>query len=389
MLDYPRFIAAPRVLILETQYFFDKSWLRAAESLGWTATTVSSTMVGSLSREDLATFFTTLAEFKPDFILTSNYAGMDAQGIIPRFLEDVRIPYVSWFTDTPRMILYNRELYNSPYSIAATWERAYTDYFKAIGFQHIHYMPLATDPTLFNAAPTTTHQRQLAFVGTSMAEQCAEAIEKFGHLPHVIPQVMQAFNADKITKETFIQGLECFLPSELLDPLNISERRNLELLINYEATRYQRECLGLALKDADLHVRGDVSWQRILDKDHVQGPLNYFEDLAPYYNSTAINLNSTSLQMPTAVNQRVFDCPAAGGFLITDDQADLYEQFDVLNEVVTYTSHDELIDKTAYYLEHPDERLAITQRARTRILNEHTHAHRLQGLEAFLKECFT
>jgi spore maturation protein CgeB len=92
--------------------------------------------------------------------------------------------------------------------------------------------------------------------------------------------------------------------------------------------------------------------------------------------------------MRDAVNQRVFDCPAAGGFLITDDQPDLHELFDAEKEVVTYTSLPELHDKISYYLKHPEERAAITRKARERVLTEHTHRHRLQALEAFLKPRF-
>lgn len=62
-------------------------------------------------------------------------------------------------------------------------------------------------------------------------------------------------------------------------------------------------------------------------------------------NGTAINVNQTSLQMRDAVNQRVFDCPAAGGFVITDNQPDLHEYFDVTREMVTYDSLGELSDK--------------------------------------------
>ncbi len=41
-----------------------------------------------------------------------------------------------------------------------------------------------------------------------------------------------------------------------------------------------------------------------------------------------------------------------------------------------------------YYLHHHDERQAIAARARERVLAEHTHAHRLQALEAYMKPLF-
>ena len=73
---------------------------------------------GSLTRDDIGQLFSTIGDFKPDFILASNFAGMDVDGMFSRFFEDARIPYVSWFTDTPRMILYGRKMHVSHYMVA-------------------------------------------------------------------------------------------------------------------------------------------------------------------------------------------------------------------------------------------------------------------------------
>lgn len=384
-LEYPRFTGPTRVLLLETEYFFDASWRRAAESLGWGVASVRSAMTGGLSREDLRSLFTSIAEFKPHFVLTSNYAGMDVGGIFARFFEDARIPYVSWFTDTPRMILYGREMYVSEYSVAATWERAYTAHFKALGFKHVPFMPLATDPDLFKGDAADSFDRNLAFVGTSMIEQAHEALEKHAHLPQVVEAVARAFSEGRVTRDRFSQGIAQIISAEVLEPLNASELRNLELLINYEATRRLREELVLALAPQGIEVRGDPLWRGVYGK--VDGPVGYYDDLATFYRRTAVNVNTTSLQMRSAVNQRVFDCPAAGGFLLTDKQNDLDEFFDE-GEMIRYETIEDLRGKAAWYLQHPEERRKIILRGQKRVLAAHTHAHRLGALESYLKAHF-
>jgi spore maturation protein CgeB len=384
LLDYPKFAGATRVLILETGYFFDQIWARTARSLGWEAQSVSSAMVGGLTHEQLASLFKTLAEFKPDFILTSNFSGMDTLGIFGRFFEDVRIPYVSWFTDPPHMILYGRDLYLSDYVVAATWERAYLPQYQRLGFKHVHFMPHAADPAMFSGAPEIHTERALAFVGTSMIEQTREAFEKHEHLPHVVAAMQQAFDAGRINRHNYNLGLEAMLDPEIIAPLDASERRNLELLINYEATRRQRLELVQALAPLGVLVRGDENWRSVYAK--VGGPVDFFRDLAGFYRGTAVNVNNTSLQMECAVNQRVFDCPAAGGFLLSDAQPDMEQFFDLGKEAIVYHSLDEAHDLAAWYTDHPEERLAITEAARRRIQAEHQHAHRLTALENFLKE---
>ena len=383
-LDYRKFAGPTRMLILETQYFFDQSWVRAAQSLGWEARTVPSVIVGDLTRDDVERLFRALAEFQPDFILTSNYAGMDALGMFARFFEDARIPYVSWFTDTPRMILFNRTVHCSYYAVAAAWERAYMPHLTGLGFEHVLYMPLATDPALFHGDPATDFDRDLAFVGTSMIEQTNEAWDKLGHRPEAIEAIRQAIENGRATREHFAQGVETILDARLLESLDTSERRNVELAIVYEWTRRQRESMVQRLERLGVEVRGDPNWAQITSR--CDGPVGYFNDLAPFYRSTAVNLNITSLQMRSAVNQRVFDCPAAGGFLVTDAQGDLAELFDLDTEVITYTSLDELEDKVTYYLAHPNERRTVVQHAQRRIAAQHTHAHRLEALEAYLSE---
>lgn len=372
------------MLILTTQYFFDTSWVRAAESLGWKTATVPSAMVGGITSDQLRQLFTVLTEFKPDFILTSNFSGMDALGIFGRFFEDARIPYVSWFTDTPRMILYERVVHCSYYTVAATWERAYEPHLRNLGFQHVFFMPHATDPFLFRGTPACIPDRPVAFVGTSMIKQAEEAWDVLEESVDLFDAVRCAFEEGRVTRGSFARGVETIIDAELLSRCDARQRRHVELCIVYEGTRRMREALVRALAPINIEVRGDAEWGRI--HGNVDGDLNYFKDLAPYYRSTAVNVNVTSLQMFTSVNQRVFDCPAAGGFLITDAQSDLYELFEVGTEAVTYDTFEELADKTRHFLRRPDLRRAVIEKAQRRIAAQHTHAHRLQSLEAFLKE---
>jgi spore maturation protein CgeB len=154
----------------------------------------------------------------------------------------------------------------------------------------------------------------------------------------------------------------------------------------YEGTRRIRAALVQRLAPLGIEVHGDPEWQRVHDRCF--GDLGYFDALAPFYRSTAINVNSTSIQMATAVNQRVFDCPAAGGFLLTDAQLDLNAFFDPGQECVSYHTLDELVEHIARYQTDAHERRRIIAQAQARIAAQHTHAHRLRDLERYLRERF-
>ncbi|MBI4557490.1 MAG: glycosyltransferase [Candidatus Hydrogenedentes bacterium] len=387
MLTYPKFAGETRLLILHTQYFFDRGWRHAAESLGWQVAEAPSVMVGGLTREQIRALFVTIGEFKPDFILASNFAGMDEEGLFARFFEDARLPYVSWFTDTPRMILFQRKVYPSHYLVAASWERAYIPHFERLGFQHVLFLPLATDPSIFHGGPSDRFERDVAFVGHSMINHAQDAWRRLERWPEVAAAVREAFECGRVTREDFSRGIEHVVHLDARPDCSEETLRDVELLLVYEATRRQRRELVQSLESLRIEVRGDPHWKQVTEL--ADGPVGYFDDLAPYYRSTAVNLNSTSLQMKSAVNQRVFDCPAAGGFLITDAQGDLEELFDTGQEVVTYSDIGELKDRVTYYLRHPEERKGVIERAQRRILARHTHRHRLLALEKFLEERYT
>jgi spore maturation protein CgeB len=83
-----------------------------------------------------------------------------------------------------------------------------------------------------------------------------------------------------------------------------------------------------------------------------------YTDTANLYAHSKINLNITSPQFDTAVNNRVIDVACVGGFILTDWKADL-AQLTSVSEQISYRTIDELNYKIDYYLHHEDERLEI------------------------------
>jgi spore maturation protein CgeB len=77
---------------------------------------------------------------------------------------------------------------------------------------------------------------------------------------------------------------------------------------------------------------------------------------------------------------RHFEITAAGGFMMCYDQAELAEHFEVGKECVVFQSETDLLEKIRYYLDHPDERLAIALAGQKRTLSSHLYRHRLQAL---------
>jgi len=114
------------------------------------------------------------------------------------------------------------------------------------------------------------------------------------------------------------------------------------------------------------------------------------EDAVKIFNATKVNINlhssvATDALVPSGdfVNPRTFELAACGAFQLVDERALLPELF-AADELATFTSMEQLLEKIDHYLAHPDERTAIVRRGRERVLREHTYAQRMQSLVEFI-----
>jgi spore maturation protein CgeB len=166
--------------------------------------------------------------------------------------------------------------------------------------------------------------------------------------------------------------------------ISSSDKRNSVWLQSYcihTAGMLKRKRIIESLKSFSIELFGDADgWQELVgDGFSIHPPVDYATKLPGVYSSISVNLNITSSQMSTAVNQRVFDIPVSGNFLITDYQKDLDELFDK-DEIVVYRSNEELAELYLRYRNDEHSRRRITQRARERILSEHTYIHRYESI---------
>lgn len=386
---YPKFRdAAPRMFVLRGEYWLDVACIRAATALGWAVAEVPVRFEGSMSRQALADLFTRLAEFKPDFILSVNMGGMDEQGLMARFFADLAIPYVVWFVDDPRTILMDRTWYSSETALAFTWERAYLPYLERCGFAQVSYLPLAVDDTLFSGAPEVSPDLPPAFIANSMAGKTwlewQTLCERHSELARALSD---AFAEGRVTRDAFGQGMHAIIGPQPLQAATAEGRRQTELVAFMDGTRRLRQEFVESLHGLDVLVCGDEAWRSCAEQWRPY--IHYERELASAYRRCRINLNRTSIQMPTAVNQRVFDCPMAGGFLLTDAQADLEQWFQPDREIVTFATHEEARDKILFYENHPHLRTQIVQNAQIIIAQHHTYRHRLQTLQNHLLPLFS
>jgi spore maturation protein CgeB len=338
----------------------------------------------------------TIQAARPSLIFSVNMKGIDTGGVFAQTAARFGIPLVVWFVDDPRRILGTQLMHSLPPSpsappiVAACWERAYIPWLERAGFSKVLYLPLATDPSLFRAAAAAAPTVDVGFVGTSMVDEFSGKIkEKFLWSDRLIPLVNEASERLLAKPDYDVDNDIPSLAKRIGIDLPFSDVKNLSWLCAYiihTASMEKRKSIIGGLIREGIELFGDSGgWKRLLGPEVVTHPdIDYRSGLAEAYRAIRINVNITSCQMPSAVNQRVFDIPVAGSFVLSDDQKDLRELFEIGREAIVYDGMEDLKDKIRFYRTHEAERVKIIAAAYKRILSEHTYAMRIGSLLSLL-----
>lgn len=398
---YPKFRATtPRVLFFDSDYFLCREIRGALERLEVPCHVLPLEDTETGSGQFIEALLQTVIEFRPDFVLTVNHFGLDREGKLAGLLEELGLPLASWFVDNPHLILHEYEHPGTDNTVLFTFDAGNLDRLRTKGFSNVHYLPLATDPDRFrpgagNGTPASW-TADVSFVGNSMTRPVADSLAK-ADLPRALildyREVARDFGGSG--EAEVARFLEARQPDwaaahrALPTPEN---RLALESLLTWEATRqYRLDCVRQTLEFAPLVV-GDQGWKDQLPPTpawrHLPG-LDYYADLPRFYPSSKINFNCTSRQMIGAVNQRVFDVPACGGFVLTDYREQMEGLFDLDCEAVVYRSPEEIPELIQALLADSRRRKKITAAARQRILHEHTYTARLARLLETMRRTFS
>lgn len=384
---YPKFRSSiPRVLLLTSSYFLMGELEAAFARLGYATSLVQLPSQEVGSQEFVESILTEILAFRPDFVLTINHLGVDKEGILTNLLARMELPLASWFVDNPHLILYVYENLASDWVTLFTWDADNIESLQAQGFSRVHYLPLATDPHRFAYTGSSAPARDVAFVGNSMVYKVRAKLRHYD-FPDPLLDDLEAVGRDfmasgSLSVARFLEQDRPHVFAAFRDLPDVDTRLAFETLITWQATLlYRLERVRELLPFAPLVV-GDPGWHEILPEGGwtYHRELNYYADLPAFYPATRINFNCTSQQMKGAVNQRVFDVPVCGGFLLTDHRRQMESLFEPGREIVCYQEPGEIPDLVRHYLRRDGERARITAAARSRILAEHTYDLRLKSL---------
>jgi hypothetical protein len=372
-------IEAPRVLMCAGGLFVDD----VAAQLEQHGIGVYTWEIGRLSPAALQAIATRLA---PDFVFAINHTAGLAEAC-----GELGLPLLVWEID-PATDGLRPVGGNTDHVHIHTYRASNVPRFRAAGFRHVRYTPLAANIT--KRCPGSEPVRsgpEVCFVGASMVDQARhfrtlfldgwaahhganagaraqgekmlEAIlgaQRTRPRQYVIPQLMNRHMADFVAA---FEGKSIHDPVAMVAEMAAAERR-----LNMVAR----------LGDEGIHVWGDPGW-RAVEAHGVsyRGFAGHHHQLTEIYRTGQIHVDVNRLYQLDIVPMRVFDILACGGFLIAEHSDALAAMFDVGREIETWDSPVMLVEKVRYYKAHPEEAHVIAKRGLDAVRSRHSISRRV------------
>lgn len=326
---------------------------------------------------------------RPRLVISINQAGCDREGFILAALKDAGIPAVVWYVDSPFAILpEDRPSMVRDAALLASFDASYVEPLReGTGVTAIH-LPLGTNPERFKPPETEDPEADwpMSFIGGLDLDRIARGREALGReVPGALKKVDEAVRV--LTSSPFASARDALKARAAERPWNgVSPelRGRILRLAELEASAKRRIEIVAALREEGIRVAGGAEWKAYVPPGQWHPPVDYLTDLCGLYRRSRIVLNISRYQLRSGVTQRVFDVPAAGGFLLTDRTEELERYLLPGREAAVYEDVKDLKEKAAFFLAHEEERKAVALTARRRVLREHTYPERLRTIIAAL-----
>ncbi len=289
------------------------------------------------------------------------------------------IRYISWSYDNPLDVPDIEKTLGLECNHVFLFDRIQTEGYKKQGFTNVHHMPLAVNCERLESVKLTKQEQALytsdvSFVGKmydSMFPQYRELMDD--HSKGYIDALVAA--QSKVFGYWFAEEM---LTDDLMKRINDHFRvlkPGTEFVLPREALAYALACqitktdrlilLNLLAKRMKVNV---YSWEKceLLQNVNFMGSCDYYGQMTKVFKASSINLNITLKISQSGIPLRVMDILGAGGFLLSNYQPEIAENFVNGEDVVMYESIEDAYEKAIYYIRHDDLRRQIAESGHNR-----------------------
>lgn len=365
----------------------------AIRRLGYDLITFDKTPLSSDYDTDYLHELADIVKSAPDI---SCVFSVNFQPIIARGCKVFKIPYLSWTVDCPSFMLYSDTI-SLPTNRIFLLDRMQTEKFLPLNPDNIFHMPLGCDIPTWDSIRVTPDEHKMydcdiSFVGSLYSEKC-----KYNFIEKDLPDYVRGYVDGLINAQLNVYGYN-FIEDSLTDEFTMEFKKYAgwhklgedytedvkgiiaDTYIGYKCTEQERIRTLTAISghfDMDLWTLSDTS---MIPDIHNRGGADSSTMMPQIIKCSKINLNMTNRPIKTGLPLRIFDLMGAGGFVISNYQAEIPEHFIPDEDIVLYDNIPDLLDKIDYYLKHDDERRQIAKNGHDKVKEFHSYDVRLQEI---------
>lgn len=245
-----------------------------------------------------------------------------------------------------------------------------------LGLPHLYHFSLAVNTRMLcesmgNPQPgngnVEQEKNEISFVGSLYENNRYDMIRYLpeytkGYLEGVVraQELVYGYNfVAELLTEDVIEQMNDFISMELPESYAVSKKELYAAMLNEKITSRDRILfLNMLSKNYKLMLY-TASDQKLVPGAGYGGTVAYRQEMPGVFRHSKINLNMTLRSIQSGIPLRALDIMGAGGFLLSNYQSELAEQFEDGKELALYASLEELLDKAQYYLSHEEERREI------------------------------
>ncbi len=310
-----------------------------------------------------------LEEDAYDAVFSVNYFPLVAQACVEHSIK-----YLSWSYDNPLDVQNIEETLGFPTNYVFLFDKKQVESYLKKGVQNVFHLPLTVNPDRLDSITLTGqelsfYQSELSFVGKlyrSPLSAYRSVMDDYckGYIDSVCETQLKLYGCYLI---------DDLLTDELLNRINAHCRSlepDTEFYLSKEALSYacaaqvtrKERLLLLSLLSAHHRLKLYSREQNApLKNVEYMGTCNYLSEMPKVFKASDINLNITLKILQTGIPLRALDILGCGGFLLSNYQEELAENFENEKEIVLYESIEDAYAKADFYLRHPDLRKQIAQ----------------------------
>lgn len=324
-----------------------------------------------------------------EFFFTVNYFPL-----ISNVCQECGLLYVCWSCDNPLISMYHKSVFNDVNRIFL-FDLTNVEEFKGMGVEHVYHLPLAVDCNridyLFkNSGDLDKYLNDISFVGSLYEKNSYDKME------YTLPDYLRGYFEATMEAQKDLQGINIIdrmlTPEILMELENYFELEKSEdslsdlnlifsvTTLGFKIAEKQRRSILIELsKHHDVSIYTNSNTADLIRVNY-KGAVDYWEEMPKVFRGSKVNLNMTIPNIKSGVPLRIYDILGAGGFCLTNFQAELPMQFENEKHLVWYYDQRDLFEKVDFYLKHDAECEAIAAAGRKYVEENCSYKQRINTL---------